>query len=283
MAKRRTRPRIGVTGPDKGGWPSWICTRLLLWWHGGRAVRLCPRAPARIDGLDALIIGGGADIDPSRYGQEILHSLKQESRTVRQGRVLHFLVAVILWLLRRLMSMPVSVAHQDLRRDELEFSLLKQALQNSLPVLGICRGGQVINVHFGGALYQDIAQFYTETPNLHTIRARKRILIEGGTTLFRLIGRSETRVNSLHHQSVRTLGKDLRVAAKEPNGVIQAIEHVQLPFVLGVQWHPEFLPMYREQRRIFRQLVNAAKVHQLGASGSYAPTTEAASRAPASS
>ena len=274
MAKaRRGRPIIGITGPRTGGWPAWFCARTQIWLQGGRARRITPKSnfvEDTLDLFDGLIIGGGADINPEMYGESIFKTIKTETRRVvgsrRRWRVrwpLQFFVSVILWLIRRLFSVQMDLALRDKGRDDLEYSLIKAAVRRDMPVLGICRGGQMINVFFGGSLHQDISGFYVEKPNLRTVRARKKVNVVPGTELARITGRDKMRVNSLHHQSVNLLGSNLRVCAVEPNGVVQAIEHTQARFVLGVQWHPEFLPLHREQRRIFHHLVEAAKVHQL--------------------
>ncbi|MBX3020892.1 MAG: gamma-glutamyl-gamma-aminobutyrate hydrolase family protein [Bdellovibrionales bacterium] len=268
------RPRIGVTGPDEGGWPSWICIRLLLWLSGAQAVRLTPKRRRPREPWHALVIGGGADIHPSRYNEEILATIKTESKRVHR-RWAQFTMSVILWLLRRVFSVVSTSRRQDIARDALEFVLLREAVEARMPVLGICRGGQLINVYFGGSLHQDISGFYVEKPNLRTLRPRKLVQIESGTTLARLLENRCTFVNSLHNQSVNVLGKGLRVSAREMNGVVQAIEHTDLPFVLGVQWHPEFLPLVRAQRRIFHFLTEAARVHQLTSqTGSLPPDLE---------
>jgi putative glutamine amidotransferase len=268
------KPLIGITGPDEGGGPSWYCARFLIWLGGGKSVRITPSRPHGIEGLHGLILSGGADIDPGRYGEEILPEIKSESRNVRAGRLAHFLLSIALWLFRRLFSVHHTSKRQDLLRDELEFGLLKKAIPRHLPVLGICRGGQLINVHFGGALYQDISTFYVEKPNLRTVRARKLVRVEPGSTLHRLVCRSQILVNSLHHQSVKSVGHGLRACAHESNGIIQAVEHIELPFVLGVQWHPEFLLLHPEERRIFHHLVDAAKVFRVRSPGSLPPDLE---------
>jgi len=267
-----TKPNVGVTGPNAGGWPAWICTKYLLRLHGARAVRITPSRPHSIDELHGLIIGGGADIHPARYQEEILPTIKSESRNLHWGRRLNFLISVIIWLMRRLFSVTSTSRRQDLLRDSLEFHLLGGALERRMPVLGICRGGQLINVFFGGALHQDISGFYTEKPNLRTLRPRKLVHIEKGTTLSRLLGKTSIFVNSLHNQSVKTVGRDLRITARENNGVIQAIEHTQLPFMVGVQWHPEFLPLLSDQRRIFAWLSEAARAYQMRNQGTMPPT-----------
>ena len=263
MAKA-ARPLIGVTGPDRGGWPAWFWASFAVRLQGGRPLRISParaaRAGLRADSLNGLILGGGADVDPARYQEQIFSTLRDESKRIRPGFGWHFLISVFVWLIRRLFSLPSSSGTRDPARDELEFALLQRALELRLPVLGICRGGQLINVHHGGTLHQDISGFYIERPNLRTVRARKLVNVEPGTTLSRLVGRKQILVNSLHNQSVKSLGEGLRCAAIEPNGVVQAIEHVDRPFLLGLQWHPEFLPLHREQRRVFHHLVEAARL-----------------------
>jgi putative glutamine amidotransferase len=257
-----SRPIIGVTGPDVGGDIAWICTHFMIWLAGGKAVRITPNRFADVSELHGLVLGGGADIDPKRYkGEKLVDSIKKESKKVRHINM-NFMVSIGLWLLRRFLSIKSSRGHLDAARDEMEFTLLKECVEKEIPVLGICRGGQLINVYWGGTLYQDISSFYVEEPQLRTVRPRKLIHIMSGTTLARILDRSQAKVNSLHDQSVKDLGKDLRVSARETNGVVQAIEHRNLPFMIGVQWHPEFMPMYPEQRRFFRQLVQAARVHR---------------------
>jgi putative glutamine amidotransferase len=225
--------------------------------------RSTPARPRSIDGLNGLLIGGGADVNPARYKEEILKTLRSESRRIARGLGWYFLGSVVAWLIRRLFSLDAE-GPRDEARDTLEFGLLAEALKRHMPVLGICRGGQVINVHCGGSLHQDISGFYTERPNLRTVRARKLVNVEPGSTLARIVGRKTLLVNSLHNQSVKTLGAGLRRAAAEPNGVVQAIEHQDHSFLVGVQWHPEFLPLHREHRRIFYHLIEAARVHALG-------------------
>lgn len=268
MAKK---PIIAVTGPDAGGWVGWYAARVCIWMNGGRAVRVTPSRPIRVEEIQSLVIGGGADIHPSRYKQELMRTIQQESRRVSAIN-LRFLFSIFIWLARKLLSIPSTQTRNDLGRDDLEFSLLREATSRKIPVLGICRGGQLINVFFGGTLFQDIKSFYVESPKLRTMRALKLIQIESGTSLARIFCHNRAKVNSLHDQSVRDLGRDLRVSAREPNGVVQAIEHQFLPFVIGVQWHPEFLPLHREQRRLFYQLVQAAKVY-----AKLNPTAEASS------
>lgn len=257
---RHAKPIIGVTGPDEGGGVAWFCSRAMIWWAGGRALRITPNQPQQGTPIHGLLLGGGADIHPSRYREQLLHTIQKESHKVRRINM-RFLVSIALWLMRKVLSVQSSRNRKDDARDQLEFSLLEECVEKGIPVLGICRGGQLINVYWGGTLHQNISGFYTESPQLRTIRARKLIHVESGTTLSRILNRSQAKVNSLHDQSVKDLGKGLRIAARETNGVVQAIEHRTLPFMLGVQWHPEFMPLNPEQRRVFHFLVQAARVY----------------------
>jgi putative glutamine amidotransferase len=137
--------------------------------------------------------------------------------------------------------------------------LIGEAVARRLPVLGVCRGAQLLNVHFGGSLHRDLAGFYREDPETRTILPHKRIVITPGTRLARLLDHETRRVNALHRQAIDRLGRGVRVAARDRNGIVQAIEHESLPFVIGVQWHPEYLPQVPEQRELFRELVAQAK------------------------
>lgn len=161
--------------------------------------------------LDGLMLQGGADVSPLTYGEE---PLKRD------------------WSGDRL-------------RDEYEIELLHEFIEAGKPVLGVCRGAQLINVAYGGTLYQDIAQQVPEArrhvtdayeKNLHEVR------FEPGGGLARLYpGLTSTQVNSIHHQSVKTLGRSLRIEAwSEHDKVVEAIRGTGKGYVLGVQWHPEF-------------------------------------------
>lgn len=266
MTLSRSRPRIGITGPDQGGWPSWFCCSLLVRWAGGRPVRIRPKSPVPARELDGIILGGGADVDPARYREPILKVIRNENRLNRSSR-LDFISGALIWIVRRLLSLDFTLAREDKARDELEFRLLEEASREGLPILGICRGAQLINVHRGGSLYQDLGNFYAETPQLRTVLPRKDVQVHRGTRLQALVGAGTLRVNSLHRQSVKRVGRELRVAAEEPNGVIQAIESVADPLLLGLQWHPEFLPFHAEHRVFFRELVHHAGLRLANRSG----------------
>ena len=176
--------------------------------------------------LDILILTGGADVDPSRYGAEPSPNL---------GRV-----------------------QKD--RDAFDFAVLDAAMARKLPVMGICRGVQVINVYFGGTLWQDLP---SEFP-VKDIRHRGKsvgtrchtISIEPDSRLAAVLGVTNVEVNSQHHQAVKRLAPGFRIVARAPDGVVEAIEHATLP-VAGVQFHPEGLVKYADDEtctRLFRNL-----------------------------
>jgi putative glutamine amidotransferase len=255
------RPVIGVTGPDKGGAAAWLFTWLAVTLAGGSAVRITPARPRRVSGLAGLIIGGGADVDPRLYGQseapQPLHMPEKPPHQPWRRYLAGFLLFPLTFLLRKLAGRFGS-AYRDDRRDALELRLIEQSVRRGLPILGICRGEQLLNIYFGGSLHQDVTGFYVEDPEVRTILPRKTVRTTPGTQLARLLG-PERRVNALHRQAIDRLGHGLRAAARDRNGIVQAIEHESLPFVLGVQWHPEFLLQLPRQRAIFGALVEAAR------------------------
>ena len=263
--RRGGRATIGVTGPDRGGDAAWLFTWFNIALAGGRAIRITPHRHADLkiaDELDGLIIGGGADVDPTLYGQELLHIVQaprlDSPRSLRK-QLLDLLVFPITWLLRKASACCNSPTRDDAARDELEMRLLDLAARRRLPILGICRGEQLINVYFGGSLHQCLKSFYIEDPEVRTILPRKAIIVEPATRLARALGTRPRRVNALHQQAIAELGEDLIVAARDRNGIIQAIEHESLPFVIGVQWHPEYMPQHKRQRAIFEQLIAEAR------------------------
>lgn len=172
-------------------------------------VRLADYARA----LDGLVLQGGADVSPSTYGEAPLAPQ---------------------WAGDRL-------------RDVYEIELVHEFVEAGKPVLGICRGAQLINVAFGGTLYQDIRTQLAES-SIHVTdayeRHRHEIRLEPGSGLARLYrGVQRPTVTSIHHQSIKALGRGLRVEAwSEPDGVVEAIRANGKGYVLAVQWHPEFHP-----------------------------------------
>lgn len=220
----RARPVVGITTSRNKSTLAWACDWLSVWRAGGRPLRIMPGRDIPVERLDALIIGGGDDIGADLYDGEI--------------------------------RLDVRI---DPERDLLEKRLLDTALVRGLPVLGICRGAQMINVHQGGTLHSDIYEAFDGARRMRTVLPRKRITIDTASRLFAILDRATCRVNSLHHQSVNVLGEGLSIAAHDDDGIVQAIEDSARPFLLGVQWHPEFLIFNRPQQRLFRALVRAAQ------------------------
>lgn len=219
-----TRPLIGVTTSRRGGWRSYLMHRLALYRAGARSVRLVPGHAPPQEPLHGLVIGGGDDIGAEIYGGQVLPDVRI-----------------------------------DPERDRMELGLLKAALPTGLPILGICRGSQMINVALGGSLHTDIYEVYVQAPKMRTVMPRKTVTIESGSRLDRILNCNPCLVNALHHQSVDRLGQGLTIAAHDESGIVQAIESESAPFLLGVQWHPELLVWKQPQQRLFAALVEAAR------------------------
>jgi putative glutamine amidotransferase len=196
---------------------------------GGIAVLLPPQpvdehiANRVLDGLDGLVITGGKDVDPARYGQAP-HPKTDEPR------------------------------HD---RDRWEFALLAGALKRGLPVLGICRGAQVLNVALGGTLHQHLPDVVGHSRHQagNAVFSTSRVHIVRGTRLATLIGEFSDE-QCYHHQAIAEVGKGLIVSARDSDGVIEAIELPGDTFVLAVQWHPE---ERLSDLRLFAGVVEAAK------------------------
>ena len=167
-------------------------------------------APALLDRLDGILLSGGVDVDPVLYGQAPHPSL---------GRV-------------------------NRRRDDFELELTREALRRDVPILAICRGHQVLNVATGGTLVQDIASTLGgsvkhEGPGPRC-RPAHRIEVTASSLLRQILGQDAVPVNSIHHQGVDRVGRDLVVSARCPeDGVIEGLEMPGRRFVVAVQWHPE--------------------------------------------
>lgn len=219
-----TRPLIGVTTSRRSGWRIFPLVAFSVWLAGGRSVRWVAGRPSDVNDVDGIIIGGGDDISPDLYG----------------GRI-------------------ISSARLDPDRDAMEQALVCEAMAQDKPVLGICRGSQMINVALGGRLDQDAYGTYEASERFWTILPKKTVEIVPDTRLAAHADTIPIKVNALHSQAVSTLGRGLRVAARDSGGMIQAIERYEEPFALGVQWHPEHLFYARRQRAIFRALVAAAR------------------------
>ena len=251
------RPQVGVTGPDRGGLVAWLMTALALRRNGAKPVRITPGRPCDETRLDAVVIGGGSDVDPFHYGEDRLW--EKSHRPARQSTALDWLVGLVLSAFRALFA-TYSSQDYDPDRDSLEKRLIQHALYFDLPILGICRGAQLMNVTLGGSLHQDLGHFYTEeTSNVRSILPRKIIRVAAATRLRDILGREDCQVNALHDQSIKELGQDVVISAAEPNGIVQAIEKQGHPFFIGVQWHPEYIPQSSIQQGLFRHLVQCAR------------------------
>lgn len=250
---------IGITGPNKGGGAAWFFSALSIWLAGGKPFRITPDKPATVHDFDGLIIGGGADIEPVKYGEEPIEKIttKHSRRTLFEW-ILSLLFFPIYWIGRYFQHTKSSPV--DRKRDKLEFRLLKDAIEAKKPVLGICRGMQLINVFFKGTLHQDISGFYGESAQISSILPKKRVVVISGSNLCKIIKSTMCTVNALHNQAIKNTGDGIKIAAKELNtGIYQAIEHESYPFIIGVQWHPEYLIQMKQQRKIFQALVEVSR------------------------
>lgn len=154
----------------------------------------------------------------------------------------------------------------SVKRDTMELMLLKLAMEMKKPILGICRGIQLLNIGLGGDIYQDIpSQFKEEFPIAHTqpfgyeIPSHTVTIVEG-TMLSGIVQESVLKVNSMHHQAVKNLAPGLVAAAYAPGGLVEAVELPGYPFFLGVQWHPEYLwEADAAIARLFKAFVDAAR------------------------
>jgi putative glutamine amidotransferase len=161
-----------------------------------------------LDGYSGLMLTGGQDVDPALYGET-----RQEHTD-----------------------------EPDTELDQSEWKALTEALQNDLPILAICRGMQLLNVHHGGTLVQHVVpvERHRNVKDGDKSLPVHAVEIAGDSLLARVAGTSTWQVNSRHHQAVKTLGKGLRVSGTDPgDGVVEGIERSGRSFVLGVQWHPE--------------------------------------------
>ena len=182
-----------------------------------------------IELVDGVLFSGGQDIDPKEYKEESL------------GEVIKLCD----------------------KRDALEFLMLKEALRQKKPILGICRGLQVINVGLGGSLYQDIplqhpSEVNHRQPAPYSEPIHEVSLVEGAP-LRTDLGRDSILVNSCHHQAIKDLAETLKPMAFAPDGLIEAVYMPDYSFLWAVQWHPEYMYQNDENsRRILKAFVDAA-------------------------
>ncbi len=258
------RPRIAVTGPTSGGGPAYFFTSLQVRLAGGTPIRVHPEMNWKQVQFDGLLLGGGADITPDHYESAHLEDVEADSGTGESAgkKYLDYLVGFFVYLARYLFSYSSSRGQTDPERDIMEMSLLGQAIQSGAPVLGICRGMQLINIYHGGTLNRELKDFYYEYPQVRSVFPKKRVEVLENSQLSKILKRRFVRVNALHDQAIAKLGTELVISSKEDNGIIQAIEYNRSQRrIIGVQWHPEFLVFRQSARRLFQWVVNESTIH----------------------
>jgi putative glutamine amidotransferase len=259
----RMRPIIGIssstlaaTESDRAGMkrcavPSFYVARVVE--AGGVPVVLPNVAPeeaaeyvARVDGL---LLSGGVDVDPHAYGAE---------PHPRLGEV-------------------------DALRDRFEIALVRAARTAGLPIFGVCRGMQLVNVAFGGTLIQDIPSqvpgaIRHDQTTVDLQQPSHGVSLSEGTQLRALVGAGSARVNSFHHQAVERMAEGFRATARSSDGVLEAMEHESGPFFQCVQWHPERLADDPVTRALFQAFVAAARPAAGGVSPERAPRSRGTSK-----
>lgn len=201
--------------------------------HSARSVR------ALLDRCAGLVLSGGEDVDPRRYGEAPHPALG-------------------------------AVAPE---RDELEMTALAVAFRDGIPVLAICRGVQVLNVYHGGTLYQDIAaQRPTGIPHEQSApwgERSHRVRVHAGSKLRSIVETDTLQINSFHHQAIKDVAPGLEVTAVAEDGLIEGVEATAHPWVVGVQWHPERHEAHAADtdpdRRLFAAFGAAVARHAAGA------------------
>lgn len=185
--------------------------------------------------VDGVVLSGGQDVHPSYY-QEEQHPL-------------------------------LGITAQQ--RDEHELHIVRVASVQKKPILGICRGLQLINVAFGGTLYQDLSQHTTDSKKAHSLdeymdTKLHSVNIISGSILHKLLHTTEVMTNSYHHQAIKNLAQGFRIAAKAEDGVIEAIENIEEnPWILAVQWHPEVMvESHPEMVKLFEALIQKSRLHK---------------------
>lgn len=217
------RPLIGITGPARGAAGPRFCVSLAIRWSGGQPLQLRPGDDIE-QKLHGVVVTGGHDVHPTLYAEE-----------------------------------PEVEPNYDQERDAFESAMIDQALDRGLPILGICRGAQLMNVRLGGSLFQDINPIRRLTSKRRSLLPLKTVTIDPDAELLAHWHDRRVRVNSLHNQAIKNLGDGLSVVARDQDNIIQAIENRNAPFLLGVQWHPEFLLYQSCQRWLFRRLVECSQ------------------------
>lgn len=213
---------IGISGPRRRG-PAQRLITLALRLQGARTHYIRPGARVNVSLLDGLVLSGGTHVQPALYGQQ-----------------------------------PMVTADYDKRRDETDQRLLVEAETLNLPVLGICRGAQLINVHRGGSLCQNVTPLRQNTRHRPLLLPLQTVKVVDHTRLSQIMQAPVIGANRIHSQAIKKLGQDLRVVAVDNDLFVQAIENTRGQWLMGLQWHPEYLLYHSGHRRIFRHFVDEA-------------------------
>lgn len=230
------RPVIGltsITGFDEKMYAQRVTYPEAIWNAGGTAILIpCAKDTKNceqiISMIDGLLVPGGPDIDPAIYGEDVDKACGK------------FITS----------------------EDNYDLALIKEAIKQKKPVFGTCRGLQLINVLYGGTLYQDIpTQYKTEldhsfgdekNPNLHSV------ILENDSLLAKVLGNCEVTANTSHHQCVKDLGKGLKVVGRAPDGIVEAVENED-GSVFAVQWHPERMQDMEMYRNLYKYFIDKCR------------------------
>lgn len=222
MSQKSFRPLIIVTGPKKG-FISRYFIKFAIFLCGGKSKIVTQNSDFKELEMDGLLISGGDDL---------YHAFIEEESCEIDDLITY-------------------------ERDILEYKLLHKAIEENKPVFGICRGYQLINVYFGGDLYKDIRKDGYEYR--YTPFAWKNIWLKKGRVLNKLTKQLQIKINTLHHQAVKTLPKKFKVEAIDKDNIIQSISmKTKDNLIFGVQWHPEYLFFIPNHLKLFKILVNSA-------------------------
>ncbi|TNE97151.1 MAG: peptidase C26 [Gammaproteobacteria bacterium] len=214
---------IGISGPARKS----TALRLIalgLRMHGARTHYIRPGSHTDVSLLDGLVLSGGTHVHPEHYGQQ-----------------------------------PQVTARYDVARDTTDRRLLEHAEHIGLPVLGICRGAQFINVFHGGTLCQNVTPLRNHTRHRPLLLPLQTVHVVQDSRLGEVMQAASIGANRIHSQAIKRLGNNLRVVAVDNDLFVQAIENTHDQWLMGVQWHPEYLLYHRGHRRIFGQFVRAAR------------------------
>lgn len=194
---------------------------------GAEPVAALVSLPVSLDGFAGLLLMGGDDVNPSRYGE----------------------------------AAQAETDPPDDERDGVELALIHEAIEMNLPILAICRGLQILNVYHGGTLIQHLSSVerHHHIQNANKAEPVHEVVIEPDTLIASIAGTSHWQVNSRHHQAVKKMGAGLRTSARDAqDGTLEALEQPDKPFIIAVQWHPEDqIALCPEQLKLFQRFAEA--------------------------